>query len=723
MNEERGIELTCKATCLARSRCFRRTSLVLLGVLLALRLSLVWAQDPSTHAAPRTWREDVKESFHGVEVIDPYRWLEVRNSPETQSWIDAQNEYTQSILGRLPGRELLKRRLGELLKIDVTGLPVERNGRYFFLKRLANQELSVLYMRQGFQGRDEVLVDPHPMSPDRTVSVALVNVSEDGRLLLYGVRQGGQDEMAIQLFDVEARKELPDRLPRARYLGASFKLDKSGFYYTRHGSEGSRVYLHALGTDPARDQEIFGKGYGPDKGISAFVSEDGRYLVIHVFHGSSADKTEIYLQDLAKSGPIFPLVNDLAARFLGEPAGDRFYLHTNWNAANGRILAVDLNHPERENWREVVPETDAVIEDFSPVGGRLLVSYLHNVRSLVKVFEPDGRPVRDITFPTLGSLRGLRGRWKSGQAFFQFTSFHIPPTIYRYDVTKGTQEVWSRPNVPIESDRFELKQVWYESKDKTKVPMFLVHAKGLQLDGSNPTLLTGYGGFNLSETPEFTTRAVVWIERGGVFALANLRGGGEFGEQWHKAGTREKKQNVFDDFISAAEWLIQKGYTNPSRLAISGRSNGGLLVGAALTQRPELFQAVVCGYPLIDMLRYQKFLVAKFWVPEYGSSEDPDQFKYLYAYSPYQHVKAGTKYPAVLFVTGDGDTRVDPLHGRKMCALLQSATGSDRPVLIHYDTKAGHTAAQPVSKQIDDLTDELSFLFWQLKVPLEGKAP
>jgi prolyl oligopeptidase len=324
--------------------------------------------------------------------------------------------------------------------------------------------------------------------------------------------------------------------------------------------------------------------------------------------------------------------------------------------------------------------------------------------------------MRDIAFPAIGSVSGVSGEWQSDEAFFAFSSFHIPTTIYRYDVAKGSQEVWARLEVPINTDTFEVKQVWYESKDKAKVPMFVVHAKGIKLDGSNPTLLTGYGGFNVSLTPGFSARAALWVERGGVYAVPNLRGGGEFGEEWHKAGMLGKKQNVFDDFIAAAEWLIKNGYTKPSKLAISGGSNGGLLVGAALTQRPDLCQAVVCSYPLLDMVRYHKFLVAKFWIPEYGSSEEPEQFKYIHAYSPYHQVKPSTKYPAVLFITGDSDTRVDPLHARKMAALLQSATGSEKPVLLHYDTKAGHSGGRPVSKQIEDLTDELSFLFWQLGV-------
>jgi prolyl oligopeptidase len=473
-----------------------------------------------------------------------------------------------------------------------------------------------------------------------------------------------------------------------------------------------------MGKNPSSDVEIFGKGYGPDKGIGVGLSEDGRYLLMTVFHGSAADKTEIYIKNISRpSSPISTIVNDVQARFIGEVAGDYLYVHTNWKAPNSKIIRVDLKQPAREKWREVIPESDSNIESFSLAGGRIFVNYLKNVRSSVKVFSAEGKQVREIAFPSLGTVGGVSGRWQSGEAFFMFTSFHVPTTIYRYHVKAGKQEEWARLKVPIQSDEFQVMQVWYESKDGTKVPMFVMHRKGIKLDGSSPTLLTGYGGFTQSLTPAFNQRAALWVERGGVFAVPNLRGGGEFGEKWHTAGMLDRKQNVFDDFIAAAEWLVRNGYTQPSKLAISGGSNGGLLVGAALTQRPDLFQAVVCSYPLLDMVRYHKFMVAKFWVPEYGSAEDPKQFRYLHAYSPYHRVKPGAKYPAVLFITGDADTRVAPLHGRKMTALLQASTGADKPVLLHYDTKAGHVgAATPVSKRIDDLTDELSFLFWQLGV-------
>lgn len=690
-----------------------------IGFALLLPLLLSWggARAQLLRKPPTTPTDNVKEVLHGVEIVDPYRWLEDQWDPKTRAWIEEQNAYTRALLDTVAGREWIRRRLTELMKVEAIGLPVERGGRYFFAKRRADQEQFVLYMRKGRQGLDEVLIDPHPWSPDHTTSVTLLDVSDDGTVLAYGVRQGGEDEITIRLFDVEARRDLPDVLPKGRYFGLSLTPDKSGFYYTRHTPEGPRVYFHRRGEDPARDREIFGRGYGVDKIINATLSEDGRYLLFTVSHGAGARRTEIYLQDVARGGPILTVVNDIEARFSGEIAGDTLYLLTNWNAPRGRLLAVNVQDAAaRDRWREIIPQSSAVINGFALVGGRLLVNHLENVQARVRIFDPDGKFLAEIPLPTIGSVSSVRGRWTSPEAFYAFSSFHIPTTIYRYDVSTGTSEVWATLKVPIRSEQFEVKQVWYESRDGTRIPMFIAHARGLKLDGARPTLLTGYGGFNVSLLPGFSARALLWMELGGVYALPNLRGGGEFGEEWHRAGMLEKKQNVFDDFLAAAEWLIKNGYTNPSRLAISGGSNGGLLVGAALTQRPELFAAVVCSYPLLDMIRYHRFLVARFWIPEYGSSDDPQQFKYLLAYSPYHQVKPGTRYPAVLFITGDADTRVDPLHARKMTARLQAATTSDRPILLRYDTKAGHSGGLPLSKQIEDLTDELSFLLWQLGV-------
>ena len=702
--------------------CLKRGREPFAGITLIAILAAFWAcgGGPLSESLPPTRTDDVKEVLHGVEITDPYRWLEDQQSPETRAWIDEQNKHTQSVFEALPGRGPIERRLTELMKIDTNSMPVERSGRYFFSRRMADQDQFVIYMRKGLEGSDTVLVDPHPMSPERTTSVNMLDISEDGSLLAYGVREGGEDEVSVRLMNVDTGEHLPDKLPRARYFGISLKPDKSGFYYTRHNAQGSRVFYHAMGKNPADDTQIFGKGYGPDKGITSSLSEDGRYLLITVFHGSAADQTEIYFQDGARQEPVVPIVNDIVARFSGEIAGSTLFMLTNWNAPRGTILAVNLARPARSNWREVVSERDPVLEDFSLAGGRIFAAYLENVRTRVKIFEPNGSEAGELELPDLGSASGIQGRWESPEAFFSFTSFHIPTTIYRYDIRKKTRDVWAQLDVPIDSDQFEVKQVWYNSKDGTRVPMFLLHARGIQLDGSNPTFLTGYGGFNISLTPSFRASAVLWAEQGGVFAMPNLRGGGEFGEEWHRAGMRERKQNVFDDFIGAAEWLIEKGYTKPAKLAIAGRSNGGLLVGAAFTQRPELFQAVSCGYPLLDMVRFQKFLIARLWVPEYGSAEDPDEFPYIHAYSPYHQVKPGTEYPAVLFITGDADTRVDPLHARKMAALLQASTTSERPVLIRYDTKLGHSGGQPLSKQIEDLTDELSFLLWQLAVNPKG---
>ncbi|HTF37747.1 MAG TPA: prolyl oligopeptidase family serine peptidase [Blastocatellia bacterium] len=694
---------------------FRRLTILAALVVIGSGAYICFAQE---HKAPPATRVDnVTETLHGVTITDPYRWLEDQNSPETRAWINAQNEYSASVLGSLPFRGRIRERLTQLLKIDTITAPVARGGRYFLYKRRADQNQAAIYVRNGVNGKDELLLDPNTMSADQTTSVQIQDISADGKLMVYGVRQGGEDEVTISLLDVDTRKELADRLPRGR-IGVSLKPDKTGFYYSRFTNNvGGRVYYHAMGTDSARDIEVFGNGYGPEVFVGANLSPDGHYLFLVASRGSAGDKTELYFQDLRTSGPITTIVNDLDAGFSTDIAGDdHLYLLTNWNAPNRHILDVDLKKPQRANWREVVPEAQSVITGFSAVGGKIFVNYLENAVTRTRIFEASGKYARDIAYPTMGSTSGMVGDWDRDEGFYTFSSFAQPATIYRYQVASGKQEVFARLNVPVQSDQIEVKQVWYESKDKTKIPMFLVYKKGLKLDGNNPVFLTGYGGFNLNRTPGFSSVAAYWAESGGVYALPNLRGGGEFGEKWHKAGMFENKQNVFDDFIAAAEWLIRNKYTNPSKLAISGGSNGGLLVGAAMTQRPDLFQAVVCSYPLLDMIRYQSFMLARLWVPEYGSSENAEQFKYIYAYSPYHHVKKGEKYPAVLFVTGDADTRVAPLHARKMTALVQASTGSDRPVLLHYNTKAGHSGGLPVTQQIEDQTDELSFLFWQLGV-------
>lgn len=665
---------------------------------------------------PETRRDDVVDDYSGVKVTDPYRWLEDQTSPETRGWIDKQNQYTRSVLDALPGRATIEKHVAELLKIDEFGVPTERGGRVFYSKRLAEQDLSVLYERNGINGKEEMLVDPHPMSKDHTTSVNWRAISLDGSIAAYGVREGGADEVAVHLLDAATHKELPDGLPRADYLSIELAPDDHGIYYTLIKKEGPRAYYHPFGGDPAKDAEIFGSGYGPEMLTVVSLSEDGQYLVLHVFHGSAGDYSEVYFKDLKTGGPITPLVKGVSARFIAQIAGGQAFIQTNWKAPNERILVADMQNPAMENWREAIPEGKWPIQAVALVGGKLLLRYTEEATSRVQLYEPGGKLDREVPLPTLGTASGMSGGWTSNDVFFGFQSFTIPQSIYRLEVNKGTVALWAKPSVPIDTTAFETEQVHYASKDGTQIPMFLVHRKDLKRDGARPVLLTGYGGFNLSETPGFIAYAALFAAHGGIYALPNLRGGGEFGESWHKAGMREKKQNVFDDFIGAAEWLIAEHYTQPAKIGIRGGSNGGLLVGAAVTQRPDLFGAVVCRYPLLDMLRYQNFLVARFWVPEYGSGEKPDEFRYLRAYSPYQNVKPGTKYPAVLFVTGDSDTRVAPLHARKMAAEMQAENASNKPILLLYDTQSGHSGGRPLGKLIEETTDEMVFLFGELGV-------
>ncbi len=666
---------------------------------------------------PLTQIVPVTDTLHGVTIVDNYRWLEDQNSPETREWIAAQQEYTKSQLGDFAGRDAIASRLTELLKIDSIGAPAEYGGFYFFGKRLADQEQPVQYRRKGLHGPDEVLLDPNTMSEDKSVTVQRLDVSQDGGLMVYGVRQGGEDEQEIRLLDIDRKADLPDVLPKSRYFGGlALKNDKSGIYYGRMEADGPRVRYHALGTDAADDAEIFGAGYDAGKIIGVGISENGRWLLMEVYYGSSGQKTDVFVQNIAENGPIVPVITDIDAKFSCQIADDTLYVETDWNAPNGRILKADLQNPAPENWTEIIPTGPDALAGFSLAAHKIFVNYLHNVTSLVKIFEADGRPAGAIDLPTLGTISGLGGWWDKSEAFFTFVSFVTPATIYRYDAAAGLAEIWAKNQTPVRSEDFEVKQVFFTSKDGTEVPMFLVHKKGLEWKGEAPALLSAYGGFGVSLTPSFSSLGAIWAEQGGVYVVANLRGGGEFGEEWHRAGMLDRKQNVFHDFIAAAEWLTANKVTQPEKLAIAGGSNGGLLVGAFLTQRPELCGAVICAVPLLDMVRYHQFLVAAFWIPEYGSSEDAEQFKTLYSYSPYHHVKAGADYPAVLFVTGDADTRVAPLHARKMAALLQAANPAGKPALLLYDTKAGHSAGKPVNKVIEELTDELAFLFQQLGI-------
>ncbi len=670
-------------------------------------------------APPKTKKKIVTETLHGVEISDPYRWLEDQDRPETREWIDAQIAYTQSMLQEFPEREAIRDELAQFMKIDKMSGASEYNGRFFFMKQRSDQEQWVIYMREGMDGEDQVLIDPNLMSEDHTTSVSMRGISKDGTLLAYGIKEGGEDEAEIRFMDVDTKTDLKDFLPKARIGSISILNDKSGFYYSLHQSdEGSRIYYHTMGTDAGEDKMIFGEGFGPQEYVSCGLSDDNRYLYFTVSHGWSAN--DLYVQDRQSDGPIVPIVKNIEANFSPiQFIGNTLYLHTNWNAPNYKVVEVHLDHPAPEQWKEIIPERDYVLESVSAAGGNFFGKYLKNVVSFIQIFSISGKEMGDISFPAIGSVGNVWGRFDSEHAFFNYSSFHIPNTVYHYNVKTGKRTVWFKPDIPIDTDNFEVKQIWYHSKDGTEIPMFLVHQKGIELDESHPTLLYGYGGFNINITPGFSNTAAQWVKHGGVYAEAILRGGGEFGEEWHQAGMLEKKQNVFDDFIAASEWLIENGYTNPSKLGIFGGSNGGLLVGAALTQRPELYQAVLCAVPLLDMVRYHKFLLGKLWIPEYGSADDPEQFKYLHAYSPYHRVKEGTEYPSVMFVTGDSDTRVAPLHARKMTALLQSVSASERPILLRYEKASGHSAGIPLSMQIEKATDQMVYLFWQLGLSVD----
>jgi prolyl oligopeptidase len=676
-------------------------------------------QTASTAKCPPAARIDAAKDTYGSTVVaDPYRWLEDQASSETRAWIEDQQRCTDSALSKLPGRDGIGKRLTELLHTDSYETPVERGGRYFFRKRLAGQELFLLYVRRGLNAPDEVLIDPLPWSDDHSASVTLENVSRDGKFVFYGRRDGGQDEITPRVLDLESGKTLPDAFPKGQYFSIEPTPDNTGVYYARVTPDGPRAFYHSMGNDPAKDLMIYGSGLGKDKIITLQLSEDGSHLVYLIIYGSGSEKTEIYVQNVKEKGPVVPAVNDEKALFYPTFAGDRFFILTNWKAAQWHVFAASLAAPQREHWREVVAESDVHLESIAAGGGKLIGQYTHNATSELKVFDGNGKVESTIALPALGTVSSATGRWESPEFFFSFESYNFAPAIFRYHMSQAKSAVWAKDQVQFESSAFEIEQVWYQSKDKTRIPMFLFHKKGLKLDGSNPVLLTGYGGFDVSETPYYQPSALVWAERGGIFADANLRGGGEFGEDWHRAGMFGKKQIVFDDFIAAAEFLVASKYTTPAKLAIEGTSNGGLLVGAAMTQRPDLFRAVVCGYPLLDMLRYQKFLDGPYWVAEYGSAENLDQFGYLYQYSPYHRVVSGANYPSALFVTGDGDTRVAPLHARKMAARLQAAAISEHPILLLYDTKSGHSGGRPLHKVIEENTDILSYLSWQLGIPV-----
>lgn len=688
------------------------------------------AQTPPPRPAltyPKTATVEQVDDCHGVKVADPYRWLEDLDSPQTAAWVQAQNEVTFKFLGEIPARDKIRRRITRLWDFEKYGTPFKEGGRYFYSKNDGLQPQFVVYVTNSLGAEPRVLIDPNKFSTDGTVALAGLSISDDGRLAAYGVSTGGSDWVTFKVRDVDTGQDLPDEVKWTKFSGASWTKDSRGFYYSRFDEPTGnqlgdvtyfhKLYYHRLGTPQSEDQLIYHRPDHKEWEFAGSVTEDGQYLIIVVFHGTER-KNRIYYQDLkAGDGRTVELLNDFDAEygFVGND-GPVFWFQTDLDAPRGRLIAIDTRRPERANWKELIPQAAETLTAVSVVGDTFFAGYLKDAHSVVRLFDLTGKPLRELELPGLGSAGGFGGKRTDTETFYNFTSFSVPNTIYRYDLTTGQSEVFRRPKVDFDPDRYETKQIFYNSNDGTRIPMFITHKKGLRLDGNNPTLLYGYGGFNVSLTPYFSVSRLVWLELGGVYALANIRGGGEYGTAWHDAGRLHNKQNCFDDFIAAAEWLIANQYTSPKKLAILGGSNGGLLVAACLTQRPELFGACLPAVGVLDMLRFTKFTIGWEWVSDYGSPDDPEGFKTLYKYSPLHNLKAGTCYPPTLVTTADHDDRVVPAHSFKFISALQAAQGCDNPVLIRIETKAGHGGGKPTQKIIEEATDQYAFLVRVLEV-------
>lgn len=691
---------------------------------------------------PKAKSETVVDNYHGRRIADPYRWLEDSAAAETQQFVATQNAYTRTVLENISSRGELRDRVEQLLTIGRVASPRIGRNNYFYERRDGRQNQAIVYVREGRDGKERSLINVNDLAPDGTIALDWWYPSEDGRYVAFGTSPNGSELSTLQVIEAASGKLLAEKIERTRAASVAWLPDSSGFYYTRYPRAGDvpsgeemynrRVFFHQLGSSEnavgAHDPLIFpgdGIELAPQHWPNVSISNDGRWLLVDVSEGWT--KTELYLKDLSSKDHSAP-----QSRFQRITTGKNFlyhaevldgyiYITSNEDAPRFRVFKAAAAAPERPNWKEIIPESDAVIEGRAAIVARkLFVHSIRNASSQLRLFDLEGKPVANVTMPALGSIFDLGGNWKSESGFFGFVSYAVPPTIFEVSPDCQTAE-WARMESEIDPRRYQVEQLWFNSKDGARVPMFAVSKKGLAKNGRNPTLLSGYGGFNVGRTPFFNRNVMLLLlEQGGVYVDVQLRGGNEFGEDWHRNGMLEKKQNVFDDFIAAAEHLIAEKYTDSEHMAIQGGSNGGLLMGAALTQRPDLFRAVVCQVPLLDMLRYQNFQIAKLWIPEYGSSDDPAQFEYLYAYSPYHRVKAGTQYPAVLFMTAESDTRVDPMHAVKMAALLQAeaANGPERPILLRVDAKAGHGVGKPIMKLVDDAVDVWSFLFWQLGVKL-----
>ncbi len=678
-------------------------------------------------AYPLARKVDQIDDYHGTKVADPYRWLEDADSADTRAWIEGENEVTFAYLEKIPTRDAIKSHLTTRWNYERWGTPLREGRSYFVEKNDGLQNQGVIYTMDSLTGAPKPLIDPNALSQAGTTALADFDVSNDGKKIVYGLAAAGSDWVEFHVRDVATAKDTADLVKWSKFSSPAFAADGKGFYYARFPTPTAeaalaeanyfqKVYFHKLGTEQSADVLIYEAPEHKEWMFGNIVTEDGKYLVLPIVKGT-ADNNMVLVVDLKqKNAKPLTVIPDFAAEFAYiANDGPIFFFKTTDGAPRGRVIAIDIRKPERAGWKEIVPQDDAAaIESASVVGNRIFVTYMRDAKSAVAVYDMRGKRVGDVALPGVGKAAGFHGKRGGKETFYSFESFTQPKAIYRYDVARGTSSVWKQPKVGFSPGDYETTQVFATSKDGTKVPIFVTRKKGAPLDGNAPTLLYGYGGFNIPLTPWFSVPFMTWVELGGTLAVANLRGGGEYGEAWHLAGTRDKKQNVFDDFFAAAELLSKDGYTKPSRLAIQGRSNGGLLVGAAITQRPELFGAALPGVGVMDMLRFHTFTIGRAWVDDYGSAENADEFTALRAYSPYHNVKAGTHYPPTLAVTADHDDRVVPAHSFKFMAALQSAQAGDAPVLIRIETQAGHGAGKPTSKRIEESADELAFAFHAL---------
>ena len=694
-------------------------------LLFALILCLITAGITQQMIKPNNYpparKSDQVDDYHGVKVADPYRWLEELDSEETRNWVEAENKLSFGYLAAIPERTMLKERLTKLWNYEKYGIPFKEGNRYFYTRNSGLQNQAVLYTVTSLDAQPQLVLDPNTLSADGTVALSGLQVSPDGKFIAYSLSASGSDWQEWKVRDVETARDLSDHLKWVKFSGASWTRDGKGFFYSRYDEPKGdtlksinyfqKVYFHKLGTPQTEDVLVYERPDQKDWLFGGTVTEDGNYLIITVFQGTDV-KNRVFYKDLkAKDAPVVKLLDDFDAAYgFVANEGSRFWFQTDLQAPRGKLIEIDTANPARSNWKVVVPEGKETLQGTNFVNNKFVLNYLKDAYTQVKIYDPSGKLVNEVGFPGIGSAEGFGGKATDKETFYAFTGFTTPTTIYRYDMTTGKSTIFRQPKVDFNPADYETKQVFYKSKDGTKVPMFITHKKGLKLDGNNPTYLYGYGGFNISLSPAFSVGNLVWMEMGGVYAQPNLRGGGEYGEEWHQGGMKLRKQNVFDDFIAAAQWLIDNKYTSTPKLAIGGGSNGGLLVGAALTQRPDLFGAALPAVGVMDMLRFQKFTIGWAWVSDYGSSDNAEEFKALYAYSPLHNIKPGTSYPPTMITTADHDDRVWPGHSFKFAAALQAAQAGDAPILIRIETKAGHGAGKPTSKIIEEAADRWAFL-------------